>query len=146
MMGADGRLGDRVPFATRWKRRPAATQQLRIADLADHALLPELDGAPKRGIPPVAAIAVNALRINDANAPEQPPSPPRGEGRGEGLELRPSATTQYPQSRIDGQADQLPFMMSRPGPLHQPGRAPVAPTKTSAPRPSPADAALRLLQ
>src|SRR6202162_2554934 len=141
MVRADRRLGDRVPFATRRKRRAATAQQLRLGHLSDHALLSDLDGAAQGGIPSVTAVAVDALGIDHTNPSKQSPSPLRGEG----LKLRPSAATQYLQGRVDGQPGQLPLVVARPGALDQPGRCAVAQTETWTALPGLARGAFRLL-
>ncbi len=67
-----GLAGDRLPFAPGREGGAAAAQQLRVLELADDALGPELDRAPQRRVAAVGAVVVEARRIDEADAAQQP--------------------------------------------------------------------------
>ena len=73
-MRAHRRSRDRLPLAAGRKRRAAAADELRVGDLPDHALGPERQRPAQRGVAAVRAIVVQACRIDDADAPQQPQS------------------------------------------------------------------------
>ncbi len=69
---AGGLARDGVPLDAGRERRAAAAEQLRVLDLAQHALGPELEGAPQRRVAALRAVVVEARRAHAADAPQQP--------------------------------------------------------------------------
>ena len=67
-----GLLRDGLPLRAGRERGAAAAEQPRLLDLAQHALLAELEGAAKRGVAAVRAVGVERLRIEvGRDAPQQ---------------------------------------------------------------------------
>ena len=71
VVGTRRGMGHRLPLGGGGKRRAAAAQQLGVAQLAQHPLGAQLDSAAQGGVPPVAAIVVDALGSRRADPPQQ---------------------------------------------------------------------------
>ena len=75
---ADRGPGHGVPLAAGGKGRAAAAHELRVDDLADDALRSELEGAAQRRVAAVGPVVVEAVRVDVADAAQQPePGHPR---------------------------------------------------------------------
>src|SRR4029077_13931285 len=71
VMRAHWSVRDRFPLAPGWKCGSPAAEELRVGDLADHGLGTHLEGMTKSAEPAHGLVAVDALGIDDPDAPEQ---------------------------------------------------------------------------
>jgi hypothetical protein len=64
--------GDGLPLAPGRERRPAASDQSRLGDLADDRGRTDGDRPPQRFVASGGAVGVEALRVDGADAGDQP--------------------------------------------------------------------------
>src|SRR6202521_2548665 len=145
VMRAGGSLRHRVPLAPARKRGAATTQQPGVGQLTNHTLRTKLLRTPKRDKTTMLAIALNTFGIDNSNAPQQPPSPRRGEGRGAISKSHPGRacaqgggpdpSAQNLLRDIKSDRCDLQLLMGCTCALHQRRRRPIAQTKTRAAMP-----------
>jgi hypothetical protein len=66
-VGPPGLARHRVPLAAGRERRAAATHELGVEHLADHALGADVQRAAKRGVAAARAVVVEALGVDHAD-------------------------------------------------------------------------------